>query len=130
MLLLILIIFIIILFFINRDCMSVIILNDYIWINIIIALLIFNLIYYFLLSLNIENFSNIKDNKRILNSIGICSKKCCPDYYNNNIKDSRVNKNKYLTTSFSCNDGIRDSGCVCLNKNLSNTNNNFLGTDK
>lgn len=129
MLLIILSIFIIILLIKNKKCNNSIKINDYIFFNILLALVIFNLIYYILIPFNIENYSNIKEDNKILNSIGICSKKCCPDYYNDNIKDSRYNKNKYLNTSFSCNDGVRNSGCVCLNKKLSNKK-NFLGTDK
>jgi len=133
MLIVILLVFILLLSFSNRDCVGVILMNDFIWINIIISLFIFNLIYYVLLTLEIENFANIEDKNNILTSIGICSKKCCPDYYNDNIVDNRIKEGdigtKYLTTSFSCNDGVRNSGCVCLNKNLSNNDTNFLGTD-
>ena len=133
MLILVLLVFIILLSFSNKDCIGVILLNDFIWINIIISLFIFNLIYYILFTIEIENFSNINDNNKILSSIGICSKKCCPDYYNNNIVDERIKDgdigNKYLTTSFSCNDGVRNSGCVCLHKKLPSDNYDFLGTD-
>lgn len=134
MLILILLVFILLLSFSNKDCIGIILLNDFIWINIIISLFIFNIIYYILMTFEIENFSDISDNNEILTSIGICSKKCCPDYYNNNIIDDRIKDgdigNKYLTTSFSCNDGVRNSGCVCLNTKISEDNKDYLGTDK
>jgi hypothetical protein len=134
MLILILIIFILLLSFINKDCVGIILLNDFIWINIIISLFIFNIIYYVLMSLEIENFSNINNDNKILSSIGICSKKCCPDYYKNDIDDDRIKEgdinNKYLTSSFSCNDGVRDRGCVCIKSKLSNDNKNLLETYK
>ena len=133
MLILILLVFVILLSYSNKDCVGVILLNDFIWINIIISLFIFNLIYYVLFTIEIENFSDINDKNKILSSIGICSKKCCPDYYKNDIIDNRIKDDdigkKYLTTSFSCNDGVRNSGCVCLNTKLSNDTYNFLGTD-
>ncbi len=85
------------------------------------------------MTLEIENFSDLNNDNKVLSSIGICSQKCCPDYYYNNIKDDRIKDGdigeKYLTTSFSCNDGVRNSGCVCLNKKLSNETTNYLGTD-
>ena len=139
MLLIILLIFIMLISFSNKDCIGVILLNDFIWINVIISLLIFNIIFYTLITINVEKYTNINDENKILSSIGLCSKKCCPDYYNNNnnnnvIIDDRIKNDdigkKYLTTSFSCNDGVRDKGCVCLNTKLSNENKNFLGTDK
>ena len=133
MLILVLLLFILLLSFSNKDCIGVILLNDFIWINIIISLFIFNLIYYILFTIEIENFSNIDDKNKILSSIGICSKKCCPDYYNDTIVDERIKEgdigNKYLTTSYSCNDGVRNTGCVCLNKKISNDVYDFLGTD-
>lgn len=134
MLILILIIFILLLSFSNKDCVGIIVLNDFIWINIIISLFIFNIIYFVLMSLENENFANVNDNNKILSSIGICSKKCCPDYYNNDIVDDRIKEgdigNKYLTSSFSCNDGVRDRGCVCIKSKLSTDNKNLLETYK
>ena len=60
MFLFILILFILLLSFTNKDCIGTILLNDFIWINIIISLIIFNIIYYLLFYLEIENFSNNK----------------------------------------------------------------------
>ena len=134
MFILILLIFVLLLSFSNKDCVGLVVMNDFIWLNIILSLFIFNIIYYVLMSLEIENFSDINKNNRILSSIGLCSAKCCPDYNNlDNIVDDRIKKEdigtKYLTTSFSCNDGVRNSGCVCLNSKLDYEKDDYLGTD-
>jgi len=84
-----------------------------------------------------ENFSNLTNDK-ILPNLGICSKKCCPNYYqskslpivvDDRIKDSDIGT-KYVTSNMSCSDGVKDKGCVCINKNMENNNYDFLNTNK
>lgn len=50
----------------------------------------------------------------------ICSKKCCSTTWRSpvEIKDNRINDKdigtKYTSSNINCNDGIRDTGCICV----------------
>jgi hypothetical protein len=89
---------------------------------------------------------NLQESNNIIPKLGLCSKKCCPNYYKPqlpDIIDNRINSNdigtKYITSNISCSDGVRDIGCVCIDKDILkyryDTKNNelknydFLGTD-
>jgi hypothetical protein len=84
-----------------------------IWIVIIILFIIITLI-------------SIIKNKELFNNsykLGVCSKNCCATQWNIPIdikEKSKVNLNdvgkKYYTSNLTCNNGIIDTGCVCLDK--------------
>lgn len=83
-----------------------------IWVVIIIIFLIMTLI---TLYNNKEKFNNSY-------KLGVCSKNCCATQWNTpvNVKEkSRVDLKdigkKYSTSNLTCNNGIIDTGCVCLN---------------
>jgi hypothetical protein len=50
----------------------------------------------------------------------VCSKNCCstqwPTSISTQIIDPKINIDDYLPTNLNCNDGIRDTGCVCKKK--------------
>ena len=67
-----------------------------------------------------EFFNNKKD---ISYNLGICSKDCCstqwPVPINQTAKStmrSKYIKSKYITSNLTCNNGIKDTDCVCLTK--------------
>ena len=69
-----------------------------------------------------ENFNtDIIHNDKIIPSIGVCSKSCCPNYYSDSLfNDIGFDKSKYTTSNLTCRDGVRDVGCICLNKQNDN----------
>jgi hypothetical protein len=71
------------------------------------------------------NTSNKSINPVLTYNLGVCSKNCCTNQWpvninvteNSRIKPEQVGKGKmYSTSNLTCNDGVNNTGCVCLTK--------------
>lgn len=86
--------------------------------NIILYVLLFLIAAWALTILypKLENFKMFQESEKNL----ICSKKCCSTTWPTpiNINDKRINDTdigtKYQASNINCNDGINDTGCVCV----------------
>ena len=97
-----------------------------------VPLLLYFVVLMLVVNLN-EEFNNatFNNNDKIIPSLGKCAKECCPNYYSTGLFNDVVIDDKYTTSNLTCRDGVRDAGCVCLNKQENNSWNNYnlLGTD-
>ena len=98
--------------FSSSDTLHKILIIELLWINFIYIILLFLMLNILLVD-TCEHFDD-----KIIPSLGICSKNCCPDYWNNKMIDNRIKPGdigqKYITSDMACSDGVRDIGCVCL----------------
>ena len=93
-----------------------------IFIIIILICMVCNNLYKF----KVESFDNkLKSNKPLKKTynLGVCSKNCCATQWPTSInvnEKSKIKPNdigsKYFTSNITCNNGIINTGCVCLTK--------------
>lgn len=102
---------------VNKDC-------KIIWFILILCVCLCLLINY-LYKTRYNEFFNNTSSKSF--NLGICSKNCCatqwPVPININEKSKRI-PNNYVKTNLTCNNGITNSGCVCLSKETTQLLNN------
>jgi len=76
----------------------------------------------------LEKFSNKKkENKKKTYNLGVCSKNCCTTQWpvpidlteNSNVKLNDIGT-KYITSNMTCNNGVTNTGCVCLTNESKN----------
>lgn len=91
--------------------------NNYLNIVWIVVIIIFTILSFITMYKNKELF----DNKKY--KLGLCSKNCCSTQWNTPInvrENSKVDLKdvgkKYATSNLTCNNGIINTGCVCLDK--------------
>ena len=89
--------------------------KNYNYYYIIILLIIIIIIYYL--------YNNTKLYETFTYNLGICSRNCCATqwYVPNSIREQNdINPDNYnsdlIRSNMTCNDGIKNAGCICLTK--------------